>query len=1774
MPSLNLLLKIFHKFISFFVSITFLFQQISYSYAQTTPDAGAPAANQAGVYAAPNGVNVVDIVTPNSSGLSHNKFTDYNVPTDGIVLNNSVIAGASTLAGNIIGNPNLTPGNEASTILNEVTSTNRSVLAGATEVFGSAANVIVANPNGITCSGCGFINTPRATLTTGVPSLTGDVLDNLSVDGGVVDIDGTGLNNAGGAVQILARAIELNAQIQADDIELIAGRNDYNPQTDALTAKADDGSTKPSFSIDSSALGGMYANRIRLVGTEAGVGFRLAGDMAASVNDVTITNTGDIVINGNASSANNIDITTSDNGDIDLNGEISSDNDINLTTTDGGDVNISSTVTSDGNTNISSDNDVNITGDGIIESKGALTDIRSANQINNDAAAIVAHNDLTIGTSHLINDEGLIIAGGNLTIEGQTPATKINILDNISGSIESVNGNIDIDAVTLNNISAAQVATNTIMYWYDYETHLPPRWIPYIDDGHMTPEAYRQFWDRHSHHVFVANPDYIADIFAANGDNIENYRTSDGNYHFTVEQWESVRPTNGQEFLDQQHIWSMMSPDEAYIPPLGAHAGVGVVTDEIVSGSYQPAMISAQSGDVTIDISSVLNNDKSHIAAANDINITGTGSLNDISETLNKTVFVTTDYPIGGGNRQTGWGHGVGSANYSINDHDIIGTLSSRYAAGGDLNVTLSGDVVSKSSPTNELNEFEFGQVSTTIVRSTLATGNSANSIFLNSGTIKPSSNQNFKYETRFAFTDLGTFYGSDYFLTGVLGAGYDPNAVARRVGDAYIDSRIINEQILSNTGRKYLNLAFGSDSDQIRNLLDAGINQYATLNLTPFIALTEEQQASLTQDIVWYEEREIDGETLLVPQLYLAQLTLDNLADNNRSTTFSGENVAINAANINLTGARIVGDNNVFVTASQDITLESGVIEGNDVNLNATENIIISTGKTITGSDQDNMGTVKGLTSKIIAGNDLDITAGETALFVGSEVEAGNDLTVQANDIIVTSLQLDRRHKDREGKFDVDTHTIIHDASSFKSGGNSNFNATDNILINGSTVESDGDINLQATNGDIAITATKDTFYSHLKSSSTTATTLKDTHNKSSLTSNGGDVIITADNGNITIKASDLTADNDITLDATNGSVNLLVEKDRDFHSYVNESSNAVWQKMANIGHDDETVRHTTLTSGGNINITSAKGITVEYKATGDLDQDIAQLSQDPNLAWMADLKNDPSVDWVAVKEIHKKWHEEQEGLTGAASAVIAISVALLTMNPASGMAFASAGGSFVAGITSSTALGAAASAGIAALSSQLAVGIINNQGDLGGVLKEVTSEESLQRLVATMISAGVLDKVLATLDISNMIAKSAINAGTSASVESIVTGADFEEALVNNLKFAGANLIGAGLAEQIGDLQLGKFGSAISHAVVGCATGSITGSCAGGAIGAATAETITQLTIDNGLPDLVSQLSSGELSREEYFIKVNELAQDGAMYGQFAALGANILASDGDSEFVTSGNQTAVTATQNNSILHAAAGAAAVGGVALTIYDAYSAYQSNGGGEEGAKAALEVIAIDAAITFVSGGAVKIGGKLYPTAQEAFSAYIGSSKMVQDIGKAIVKKADVVVDNTTESIINGLNKVVDKKAATSYALRNSPGKVTGGKNLSYVKDVSNWFKGTQNNAALVPKQVAEKMAGKQYSSFDSFKKSFWRNVANDPELSKGFSARDIAVMKTSGKAPTAPLEQHLGKNSSYQLHHKTPINRGGGVYDFDNIVIVTPRYHKEILDKGYHYGR
>ncbi|HFD7739173.1 MULTISPECIES: DUF637 domain-containing protein [Serratia] len=274
--------------------------------------AGITAANgNTQVVIKPGDVPVVNIATPNGAGISHNTYKDFNVGPQGAVLNNATHGGKTQLGVEISsaqGNTYL-KGKPAELIINEVIGGSRSELQGKLEVFGNKANVMIANPNGITCDGCGFINAPGVTLTTGKPQFDKQgALEALEVKKGGVTIGGKGLDGSGADyVDIISRATELNGKINAQNLSLTQGANRISFKDGSIKPIAGEGA-KPVLAVDTKALGGMYANKIRLVANEDGVGVNLK-DLTSKQRDITLSVNGNLVLNGTTHSKGDLNVS-------------------------------------------------------------------------------------------------------------------------------------------------------------------------------------------------------------------------------------------------------------------------------------------------------------------------------------------------------------------------------------------------------------------------------------------------------------------------------------------------------------------------------------------------------------------------------------------------------------------------------------------------------------------------------------------------------------------------------------------------------------------------------------------------------------------------------------------------------------------------------------------------------------------------------------------------------------------------------------------------------------------------------------------------------------------------------------------------------------------------------------------------------------------------------------------------------------------------------------------------------------------------------------------------------------------------------------------------------------------------------------------------------------------------------------------------------------------------------------------------------------------------
>jgi|GEM_PF-2707763 len=258
---------------------------------------------------AANGVPLVNIARPSGAGVSHNQFRDFNVGPDGLILNNATKATSTQLGGIVYGNEQL-GGRAARIILNEVTGVDDSRLEGFSEIAGGRAEFVLANPNGVTCAGCGFINTSRVTLSTGRPVMELGAIKDLLVEDGTVAFEGAGGNFRGVPVlDVVSRKVRIDGPIHGETVNVVAGRNAYDYAGGTARPLAPGGAgARPEAAIDSSALGGMYADRIALIANEKGVGVRLAGELAANAGELDITADGQLVLRGRAVASGDVGI--------------------------------------------------------------------------------------------------------------------------------------------------------------------------------------------------------------------------------------------------------------------------------------------------------------------------------------------------------------------------------------------------------------------------------------------------------------------------------------------------------------------------------------------------------------------------------------------------------------------------------------------------------------------------------------------------------------------------------------------------------------------------------------------------------------------------------------------------------------------------------------------------------------------------------------------------------------------------------------------------------------------------------------------------------------------------------------------------------------------------------------------------------------------------------------------------------------------------------------------------------------------------------------------------------------------------------------------------------------------------------------------------------------------------------------------------------------------------------------------------------------------------
>lgn len=475
--------------------------------ANIVADGSAPGNQQPTIISSANGTPQVNIQAPSSGGVSRNVYSQFDVDNRGVILNNGQGVNQTQLGGFINGNPSLARG-EASIILNEVNSRDPSKLNGYIEVAGRKAQVVIANPAGITCEGCGFINANRATLTTGQAQLNNGQLTGYDVDRGEIIIQGKGLDSSRqDHTDLIARSVKVNAGIWASDLKVTAGRNQVDAAHQNINAKAADGSLQPTVAVDVANLGGMYAGKIRLIGTESGVGVRNAGEIGASAGDIAITADGMLVNSGQIKSTQQLAVNTA--AGIENSGVLYAQGNTQLTTA--GKLSNSGTIAAAGDTSlraaevnssrdsvlgagVKSDNSAITSGTLRIDASGKLT--AQGKNVSGTAQVLNAHSIDLSGSQTESRDLTLSAQGGPIDLSGAKLSASQRLSASTASLLRTDNARLIADQITLgaqalSNVGGVIAQTGTTDFSLNLPGYLDNRDGTLISAGKLSLQAER-----------------------------------------------------------------------------------------------------------------------------------------------------------------------------------------------------------------------------------------------------------------------------------------------------------------------------------------------------------------------------------------------------------------------------------------------------------------------------------------------------------------------------------------------------------------------------------------------------------------------------------------------------------------------------------------------------------------------------------------------------------------------------------------------------------------------------------------------------------------------------------------------------------------------------------------------------------------------------------------------------------------------------------------------------------------------------------------------------------------------------------------------------------------------------------------------------------------------------------------------------------------------------------------------------------------------------------
>ena len=1246
-------------------------------------DRNAPHERQAMIGQAANGVTLVNVVGPSAGGVSRNDYTNFNVPQNGVILNNSYQMSNTKLGGYVPGNTNMMRGS-ASVIVNEVTSHNPTNMNGFIEVAGRKASVVIANPNGITVDGGGFINTDRAVLTTGKPEYNSSGnLNSYRVERGTVAINRNGLNaKEANSLQILTEAASVNAGVWANSIEARTGKN----KIDANTLDTQKISNSNNIGLDVSAIGGMYANSITLKGTNTGLGVNVKG-VVSSTQASSITSDGQIIVDGG--------------------------------------------VTSNGNT-ILDGQSIAIHSNGVVQGDSSTT-VHSQEKVNNNGL-INSGNTTTINAKSIDNHEGGRIYGDTIDI-------KANIVTNHTNSeIEERYHKAGKELEKAKNELDAEWNADISKYKTKLELDAHRQRINDLtkayDDVQEKVTALKAELDSHKSGV-IAGRNHVnitSDTIDNTGKGLiysggtMDLIAKDGihNKGATIKATKSIKldtPTveNNNVALGTKRVSDSITknPDKLKVNDLN-HKLEGQVFDKSefpyaddTSGYGTPHVKPVKTAEdeaynkemdkdenrvhkftiirtetenthkvVTIDdpglISSggdivttgILRNDNSKVLSGGVIQTQG--AIQNISDAISDKTFVT-------GTTQESYTKSVHKSHHigrkrrrrwdpevfmtpSITEENVkpIGTLKEH-----------AEDKVSKATiakVNDSLDPYGLGggkgKASQTIDGLSLPT----EALYQ----IHPAITANALIETDPAFTNRKNFLSSQFMIDALTN---NPERRFKRLGDGFYEQQLINEQIVSTTGKQYLE-GYTDNEAEYKALLEAGIAFGKAFKLAPGIALSKEQMEAITTDMVWLETKTVfvDGKAqqVLYPKVYLAKQTAKSM--DAMGGIISGKAIVSNTNTDILNQGIMTAD--TIVLAAHDVE-NTGRIDGRKVTIKASQDVI-------------NTGNIHGEKQvDINAGRDINVGAHVDRLQYHDIVGRQGTIGVGEKGDLVLSAKRDVNlkgaivHTGDNSKATIEAGQNINlttEALSAKKDmtvNSENYNRTDRRTELGTAILSDSHVNLHAGNdvnirngivnsehgvtsveagNDVTITNGKsysrDEYglkYKEKSLLSRTTNIIRTDHERTGVLSStiGGDTINVKANRNVSVTGSNILGTKDVSVSAGNDVRTDSGEETQrdDVYQYSKKSG----LMGAGIGFTIGSKKVTDTLEGNsktNVNtlIGSANGkISIDANNKAHLTStDI--IGKDDIEVSASDITLDGKHDTVASKQVHE---EKQSGLT-----------------------------------------------------------------------------------------------------------------------------------------------------------------------------------------------------------------------------------------------------------------------------------------------------------------------------------------------------------------------------------------------------------------------------------------------------------------------------------------------------------------------------------------------